>query len=181
MSPVRPCGEISAEARVEIVQDNAIGEVRRLEQRLAGGARVTDVVAQGQAYARRISELPSKVAGQRAIPEGIVQALPLRFQIRNARGIIESSQQTGKVRAAAACREIASVSERREFGYARSPAARENLNPSIHRVRAIESAFRPMDHFDFLDVVERNIGEIDEAAGAVGRRAIDKHLGVIRV
>src|ERR1039458_8802062 len=127
MGPMRALREISVEARIEIVRGNTVGKVRGLKQRLVGGAGVTEVVAQGQAYVRRVGKLPSKVAGQRAIPEGIVGALTLRFEIRNARGIIESSQQTGKIRAPAACREISSLGECCKFGYKRRSAVSENL------------------------------------------------------
>src|SRR5258707_15638569 len=58
---------------------------------------------------------------------------------------------------------------------------RENLNDSIHRVGTIESAFGAMNYFNFLDVVERQVGEIDEPAGQVDGRAVHKDLGVIRV
>src|SRR5258708_15782739 len=58
---------------------------------------------------------------------------------------------------------------------------RENLNDSIHRVGTIESAFGAMNDFNFLDVVERQVGEIDEPAGQVDGSAVHKHLGVIRV
>src|SRR5258707_13132381 len=58
---------------------------------------------------------------------------------------------------------------------------RENLNDSIHRVGTIESAFGAMNDFNFLNVVERQVGEIDEPAGQVDGRAVHKDLGVIRV
>src|SRR5882762_5135492 len=58
---------------------------------------------------------------------------------------------------------------------------RENLNDSIHRVGTIESAFGAMNDFNFLDVVERQVGEIDQAARQIDGSAVDKHFGVIRV
>ncbi len=148
----------------KLCKADAVGEVCRLEQRLAGRAGFADVVAQGEAYARRIGKAPAEISGERSIAKCVVRALALRFEIGNSGGIIESSKQAGKVRAAAARGEIAAVRERREFRNARRPAMRENLNHSIHRVRSVERAFGAVDHFNFVDVVEREVGEIDEAA-----------------
>src|SRR5260370_33884035 len=58
---------------------------------------------------------------------------------------------------------------------------RENLNDSSHGVGTRESAFGAMNDFNFLDVVERQVGEIDEPAGQVDGSAVHKDLGVIRV
>src|ERR1700686_902846 len=131
MVPAGTGCELDVEVGTEIVQGSSIGEVRGLEQRLAGSARGAVVVSKGQTCARRIAKTPAKISGERAVAEGVVGALALRFEIRNARGIIEIPKQTGKVRAAAPRREITSLRVGSEFRNARGSTVRENLNHPI--------------------------------------------------
>ena len=179
--PVRAGRKFRMQARVEILHGDRVGEVRRHEQRLAGSARFAVVITQGEANARRIGNAPAEISGERAIAKRVVRALALRFEIGNRGGIIESSKQAGKFRAAVARSEISAIGEGREFRNARGSAMRENLDHSIHRVRTVERAFRAVHDFNFVDVVEREIGEIDQAAGLIGGHAVHQHLGVIRI
>ena len=57
----------------------------------------------------------------------------------------------------------------------------KDLNHAIHRVRTVERALRTVDDFDFVNVVEREVGEINEAARNIRRHAVHQHFGVIRV
>src|SRR5882762_5370059 len=48
-------------------------------------------------------------------------------------------------------------------------------------VGAVECAFGTAQDFDFIDVVEREIGKVKRAAGQIYCRAIDKHFGLIGI
>src|ERR1700739_4794733 len=162
--PVRARCKIRAQARIEILQSNIVGGAGRMKERLSGRTCLAVVIAQCEVYARGIGNAPAKISGEYSIAEGVVQALAVRFKIGDCGRIIESAKQAGKLRAAVAGGEIAAVRERREFRNARGSAVGENLNHTIHGVRSVERAFRSVDDFNFVDVVEREVGKIDEAA-----------------
>ena len=63
----------------------------------------------------------------------------------------------------------------------RGAAMRENLDDAVHGVRAVERAGGSVHDFDFVDVFEGEIGEIDRAARLVHRRSVDEHFRVIRI
>src|SRR5262249_46147534 len=68
-----------------------------------------------------------------------------------------------------------------DLGNAGRAAMAEKLNDSGDGVGSVESAFSAMDDFDFIHVVDRLIGEIEEAARLVDRCAVDEELGEIGV
>ena len=47
----------------------------------------------------------------------------------------------------------------------------------IHGVGAVESAFGAMDNFDFVDVVESQVGKKEVAAGKIDGSAVDEDFG----
>jgi hypothetical protein len=58
---------------------------------------------------------------------------------------------------------------------------REDLNHAGDGVGAIEGAFGAPDDFNFVDVIEREVREVDLAAGIVDGGAVDQNFGVIGV
>src|ERR1700730_5972648 len=115
MMPVGAADELRACVPAEIVKANALREVWRLEDRRARSSRGADVVTQGEVHARAVGKTPSEVAGDRAIPEGGVRPLSGSFYVRRGSRIVETTQESGKFRAAAACREVSSFAESSEF------------------------------------------------------------------
>ncbi len=57
--------------------------------------------------------------------------------------------------------------------------ASEDLDDASHRIRSVQHTHRPAHHLDAVDVVGRQMREIDAAAGVVQRDAIEQHLHVI--
>src|SRR5260370_16191478 len=57
----------------------------------------------------------------------------------------------------------------------------EELDDAGDGVRAVQRALRAVHHFDFVDVVERGVGKIKEAAGLVDRRSVDEEFGEVGV
>ena len=56
----------------------------------------------------------------------------------------------------------------------------KKLDDSGQRARSIDRALRPAHNLDPVDVVDRNIGEIEKAGQTlVQRHAIQQHLGVL--
>ncbi len=59
------------------------------------------------------------------------------------------------------------------------PRAREDLDNAGYRIGAVQDAHRSADDFDAIDVVGREMRQIDRAACLVQRHAVEQHLGVI--
>ena len=59
------------------------------------------------------------------------------------------------------------------------PLPGEDLNYPAHRVGPIDDAARSTQHLDPLDIVSREIGPVEGAAGLVGGHAINEHLHIV--
>src|SRR5260370_13496320 len=57
----------------------------------------------------------------------------------------------------------------------------EELGGAGDGVRAVQRALRAVHQFDVVDVVERGVGKIKEAAGLVDRRSVDEEFGEVGV
>src|SRR5712671_7129275 len=55
------------------------------------------------------------------------------------------------------------------------------LDNARNRVGAIEGAFCAANYFDFIDVVEAEVGKVKCATGKVYGGAVDQNLGLIRI
>ena len=57
----------------------------------------------------------------------------------------------------------------------------EDLDYAIHGVEVIECARGAMNDFDFVDVAQREIRQIECTSGLVHGHSIEKHFCVIRI
>src|SRR5216684_9398932 len=165
MMPMRAAGELPVGVGAEIVEVVDLVETRRREQDLAGNARFAGVVAKREAELIGFAEGVAEVSGDGAIPEGVVGALSFGSEVRGRAGIVERAEQAAELRAAAGSRKTAAFSEEIESGNSSFAAMRKHLNDAGGGVSAVEGAFGAAYEFDFVDVVEREVGEIKRAAG----------------
>jgi len=92
-------------------------------------------------------------------------------------GVIEFAKQAAELAAAASGGESAAFGEQVEFRNSRGAPAADDLNDSGHGVRPVKRAFGAVHDFNFVDVVESEVGEIHVAAGKIHGSSIDKHFG----
>lgn len=156
-------------------------ETWRFENSLAGNAGVTVVVAEDEAELIGVAETVTDIGGECAVQERIVGALAVRLEIGSGSGVIEFAEQSAELRAALTGRETAAIGVNAEFRDARRAAMREELDDAINGVGAVHGAFGAADDFDFIDVVEGEVGKIYRAAGGIDGGTIDEHLGEIRI
>ena len=58
--------------------------------------------------------------------------------------------------------------------------AGDDVDDTAHRIRAVEAAHGPADHLDALDILGRQVGEVELAIGdVVGLDAVDQHQRVV--
>ncbi len=101
------------------------------------------------------------------------------MEIRTRGGVIEATEQSADLRTPASGREAAAFAEEIKLRNAGFAAMAEELDDSGNRVGAVQGAFRAMHHFDFVDVIERRVGKIEETARLVERRAVDQKFGEV--
>ncbi len=58
---------------------------------------------------------------------------------------------------------------------------RKHLDNAGDGVGAVEGAFSAAHHFNFVDVVEGDVGEVKGAAGEIHGGAVDEHFGLVGV
>ena len=85
------------------------------------------------------------------------------------------------MRTAAPGRKAAAFAKEIYLGDTGLTAVAEELNDSGNRVGAVQGALRAVHHFDFVDVIERRVGKIEESAGFVERCAIHQEFSEVRV
>ena len=176
--PVRAGREVPASTGAEEVQYVALIQVGRHEQCLAGDAGIAVVIAQRQANLIRIAEAVAKIAGERAVKKTVVRSLTLGLEIGCRGGIVECTQQAADLAAAASGGETAAFSEESALRSARGAAVRENLNDACDRVGSIKRAFGAAHDFHLVNVVQREIGEIDGVPRFIHGSPVDEHLCV---
>src|SRR5262249_16107678 len=93
-------------------------------------------------------------------------------------GIIEVADEAAELRAAASGIEISAFGKEGGFGNARCAAMSENLNDAGNRVGAVDRGLGAAHDFDFVNVVEREVGEVHGVAVCVYRVAVDQDLAV---
>ena len=75
---------------------------------------------------------------------------------------------------------FATAAPRSNFSTAvRTRRARKQLYDAAHRVGAIEHAGRPAHDLDPVEIVGRQVGQVDASAGQVERHTVEQHLDVI--
>ncbi len=181
MMPMRAAGKLPAGVGAEIVEVVDLVQARRRDQGLAGNARFAGVIAKREAELIGFAEGIAEVSGDGAIAEGVVGALSFGSEVRGRAGIVERAEQAAELRAAAGGRKTAAFSEEIESGNSSFAAMRKHLNDAGDGVSAVEGAFGAAYDFDFVDVVEREVGEIKRAAGEIDGGAVDEHFGLVGV
>src|SRR5580692_1509922 len=156
-------------------------EIRRFVESLTGDTGDTVVVAEGEADLAGVAEAIAEIAGERAIQKIVVGALAVGLEVGGGDGVVESAEQTAELGAAAAGAETAAFPIDAELGHARIAAMGEELDDAVNGVGTVDGAFGAADDFDFVDVLEREAGEIDGCAGRVDGRAIDEDFGEIGI
>src|SRR4029077_9962730 len=151
------------------------------EQGLAWNARFAGVIAKREPELIGFAKGVAEISGDGAIAEGVVAALSFGREVRGRTGIVERAEQATEPRAAARGGKAAAFGEEIESGNVSFPAMRKHLNNPRGRVGAVESAFGAAHHFDFVDVVEREVGEVERAAGKIYGGAVDEHFGLVGV
>src|SRR6266849_1451613 len=129
--PVPSGSEIPARVSREKVQRIAFIEIWGKKQRLARITAIAIGVAQREAELIGVAETPAEVIGKDAVEKTIIGALARGLEVGGSRG-----------RAGGA-------------------AMREGLNHTGNGVGTVECAFRAADDFDFVDIVEGKVGEIE--------------------
>jgi hypothetical protein len=71
--------------------------------------------------------------------------------------------------------------ERLPRGASERAAAGDDLHDPAHRVGAVDDARRAAHHLDALDVVDRQVCEVERPARRVHRHAVDEHLHEVAV
>src|SRR5216684_7756635 len=99
-------------------------------------------------------------------------------KIRGRSRIIKATEKAADLRAAATGIVTSALTEYGYFGYARGAAMGNDLNHSSDGVGAVDRAFGATNDFDFVYVVEREVGKIHGVAGFVDRRSVNQHFGV---
>src|ERR1700746_3394778 len=99
------------------------------------------------------------------------------MQIGAGDGVIESVEEPAHLGAATRGRKAAAFGEEIQFRNARGTLMADDLNDAGHGVSTIQSALRAVHKFDFVHVIEREIGINQVAAGEIHRCAVDENLG----
>ena len=85
------------------------------------------------------------------------------------------------MRATSTRAEAAAFAVDAELGNARFAAVREELNDAGDGIGAVDGAFGAANDFNFVDIVEREAGEINRATRRIYGRTIDEDFGEIGV
>ena len=137
----------------------------------------TGVAANAEAQLICVRETVTEISSVTAVEVGIVDALAVGMKVGACGGVVEATKKAAELRAAARGGKAAAFSEEIDFGNAGSAAMTDDLNHAGHGVGAIEGAFGAMDDLDFVDIVEREIGEVEVPAGNIYGSAVDEHFG----
>src|SRR4029077_3419755 len=160
-----------------VVEGRGVRRENSCEKSLAGSAGETDVAANGEAELIRIGEAIAQVAGEAAVQEGVVDALAVGMKVGAGGGVVEFVEESADLGSAASGRKAAAFGEEIDFGNARGTLMADDLNDAGHGVGAVESALGTVNELDFVDVIEREIGIDEVAAGEIHGSAVDEDLG----
>jgi len=158
-----------------------LGEAGRQQKSRAGNSGVAGVAAHGEAQMIGVSEAVTEIAGKTAIEESIVASLAVALEVRAGERVVECVEKACDVRAPARGGKAAAFDEEIDFGDAHCAAMAEELNNTGDGIGAIESAFCAVDDFDLVNIIERLIRKIEEAARFIEGRPVDEELGEIGV
>src|SRR5580704_6489117 len=181
MMPVLAGIQIPAGIGGEVVEIVDGMKARGLQQRLSGNAGFAGGVAKGETKLVVAVEGVTEIAGHGAVAKRIVGALAVGFEIGSCAGVVESADEAAELSATAAGGEAAAFGEGIESRDASFAAVGEELDDGGDGVGAVESAFRGANDFDFIDVVERDVGEVNEAPRQIYRRAVDQHFRLVGI
>jgi hypothetical protein len=162
---------------VFIVVRRGVQRKKGSEESLAGSAGKTDVAANGEAELIRIGEAVAYVAGKAAIQEGVVDALAVGMGVGASDGVVEFVEESADLGSATSGRKATALGEEIDFGNARGTLMANDLNDAGHGVGAIEGALGAVNELDFVDVIEREIGVDQVAAGEIHGSAVHEHFG----
>ena len=123
-----------------------------------------------------VGEAVADIPGVAAVEVGVVDALAVGVKVRASRGKVEGANEAADLRAAAGGGKAATFSEKIEFGNAGGPPVADDLDYTGHGVRTVEGAFSSVDNFDFVYIVERQIGVVEIASRQVDGRAINQNF-----
>ena len=177
MAPMAARLEVPGEVRrklLEIVKGQRIG---RKEERLPGSASETGIAANAHAQFMVFGKAVAEISRDAAVEKSIVHTLAVSVRVRAGSGIIQFAEQAAHSRAATGGGKATTFGEKIDLRNTGCAAMTDNLNYTGHGVGAVEGAFRTVDDFDLVDVVESEIGEVEVATGKIDGSTVDEHFG----
>ncbi len=174
-------GLVECHAAEGVVPLEKAVEVRRIDRGLAWRARVLELGASDHAERRVVSEIHAAVERQCGVGELVVHALVVRAQARGAKRVVELARRASHRRGAVPCVERPGLDGGRPVRMRIHwvGAFREELDHTRHRIRSVERRKRAAHDFDAIQVVGREVAEVERAARLVDRNAVDHHLVVV--
>ena len=181
MGPMRAGAKVPVQMNEEKLEAFELREARRPEKNRAGNSGEAGVATHGKAQTIGVGESIPEISRETAIQKSIVASLAVGLEVGASERVIERAEKAGDLSATAAGGKPATFSEKIDFGNACCAAMAEQLNDTGDSIGAIESAFCAVDDFDLVNVIERLIRKIEEAAGFIEGRAVDEELREVGV
>src|SRR5580704_6446630 len=92
-------------------------------------------------------------------------------------GVVELVEEAADLSAAAGGRKAAAFGKQIDFRNACGTLMADDLNDTGHGVGAVERAFSTVHDFDFIDVIESEVGKEEVAAREIHGSAVDEDFG----
>src|SRR5205807_8182965 len=124
---------------------------------------------------------PSHSARDSSSEKCVVDPVTCGVQVLSPDRVFETSQQAANVSATACGGKAAAFPKQIYRGKPCCAPPRENLDCARNRIGPIKGALRAMDDLHLFNIVQREVGEIQEASRFIHGRAVNQDLGEIRI